>query len=87
MSLWLFRVRLCLSWSAPKAMEHGLMQPDPTESRPNDEKRNTSWVDDGVVQVVSGSLQDAGVNCGTTEVNHKKVIPCCNKKIIQVYQH
>ncbi|KAJ0589671.1 hypothetical protein HanIR_Chr04g0188881 [Helianthus annuus] len=75
MSLWLFRVGWCLSWSAPKAMEHGLMQPDPIESRMKHEKRKASCVGVGGLQLVSGSLQEEGVNGGSTAVNQREVIP------------
>ncbi|KAJ0958807.1 hypothetical protein HanPSC8_Chr01g0042941 [Helianthus annuus] len=55
MSLWLLLpVRTCLSWSAPKVMQHGLMQPVPMDIRPKDEKRTTSWVGVARLQLVSG---------------------------------
>lgn len=85
MSLWLLRFWSFFSWSAPKAMEHGLMQPDPIESRPKDEKRKASWVRVAGLQPLSISWQDEGVNCGIMEVNHRKVIPCSNNMIIQAF--
>ena len=74
-----------MSWSAPKAMEHGLMQPHPIESRPKDVKRKVSWVGVAGLQMVLSSSQDEGLNCGNMDVSHRKTIPCGKEKIINSF--